>query len=124
MAKTFLILVSIKDAATGQEVFGTPLTHRITCDETTGPMTYERPTGGGYVAVPTSVLDEVQLLVLRPDTPMTFRLDGQTDAGLVIQANGFLVAVNVDIDAAAATNVTGDNSAGTTAVVQAFAAGT
>lgn len=124
MAYTYEISVSIKDVSTGQEVFGAPLTHRITCDEMIGPARYERTTGGGYVALPTSVLDEVQLLVVRPDKQMTFRLDGQTDAGVVINANGMLVAVDVDIDAAAATNVTADNSSGATALLQAFAAGT
>lgn len=125
MPTTFNVSVSIKESVSGQEIFGAPLTASITVDEHTGVMRYDRVTGGGYVAIPTSILDEVQILVLRPtQQQMTFRLDGQTDAGLVINTNGFLVAVNVDIDAAAATNVTGENASGSTTVLEAFAGGT
>ena len=48
----------------------------------------------------------------------------KADAGIVINTNGFLVAVNVDIDAAAATNVTGENASGSTTILEAFAGGT
>jgi hypothetical protein len=70
------------------------------------------------------MLDTVQLLVLRPTKPMTFRLDGQSDAGLLINGNGFVVAVDVTIDAAAATNILGNNASPDTAILTAFAAGT
>lgn len=122
MATMYDISVSIR--RNGQEVFDVPLTARLTCDEYVGPAVYERATGGGYVALPTSVLDELQLLVVKADTAVTVRLDGQSDAGIVLHANGFLVVVNGDIDAGASTNATLDNSSGDTAVIQAFAAGT
>ena len=49
-------------------------------------------------------LDTVQVLLLVPEGEMTFRLDGQTDAGITIGANGVLLALGATIDASAATN--------------------
>ena len=125
MATTFNISLSIRESVSGQEMFGAPLVAIVVVDEHTGVMRYERVTGGGYAAVPPAVLDDVQLLVVRPtQQQMTFRLDGQSDAGIVVKTNGFLAIVNGNIDAAAATNVTGDNSSGSTTVLEAFAGGT
>ena len=100
-----------------------PIVRRITCDESQG-FTYEKATGGGYVAVPSNQLDTIQALLLTADQALTVRLDGQTDAGIVLGAGGLLLIVNATIDAAAATNVTIDNSSGSTANVKGLAAGT
>lgn len=86
---------------------------------------YEKATGGGFVALPTSKLDEIQALVFQAvDQQVTLRLDGQSDAGIVLNAGGMVVILDADIDASAATNATVDNSSGSTALLQGLAAGT
>src|SRR5262245_1735824 len=98
-------------------------TVRKTCDEDTGKMHYDKAVGG-YTAAPTSLLDEVQLLCLLTTKALTLRLDGQSDAGVVVNANGLVLLVDVDIDAGSTTNVTHENAGAETATVDLFAAGT
>ena len=69
-------------------------------------------------------LDELQVVLIAPDRQITARLDAQSDAGIVINANGFVLLVDVDIDAGAATNLNVSNDSGATAKVGLFAAGT
>ena len=86
---------------------------------------YEKADGGGYVAVPTAQLAEIQALIVRAvDQQLTFRLDGQTDAGIVLNAGGLLVILDCDIDAGTTTNLTVDNSSGSVAIVKGLAGGT
>lgn len=107
MAVVYDITLSIK--ADGHEVFGLPLKKRITVDESTGLQKYDHAGGGAYVALNTSVLDEIQLLFLKTSLAATVRLDGQTDAGIVLNAGGLILIVDADIDAGAATNATLSN---------------
>lgn len=118
----FELTLSLKQ--NGVEVFGTPIRRRLEVDESTGVVEYEKATGGGYAALPTSIMDELNLLVVRTDKAVTLRLDGQSDAGLALQAGGLVIIVDADIDAGATTNVTVDNSSGDTALIKVLAGGT
>lgn len=70
-------------------------------------------------------LDEVQaLLVQAVDQQVTIRLDGQSDAGIVLNAGGLLAIIDCDIDAGASTNVLAINASGCTATVRGLAGGT
>ncbi len=86
---------------------------------------YEKATGGGFVTLPTGELDEIQALVFQAvDQVATLRLDGQSDAGIVLNAGGMVVIIDCDIDAGAATNATVDNSSGSVALLRGLAGGT
>lgn len=123
MATTYDITVSIK--VRGQEVLGAPIIIRQVCDESTGPMRYEQVHHAtDFVALPSTILDEIQLLVLRADQPITARLDDQEDAGISFTANGLLLLVGADIDAGAALNLLIQNASGNTAQMTVLAAGT
>lgn len=54
-----------------------------------------------FTAVPADQLAEIQVLVVESDSQVTLRLDGQTDAGIVINAGGLILLFDVDIDAGA-----------------------
>ena len=119
---TVEIVVSAK--VDGQYVPGFPLTKRIECDEAQ-TFDYEKATGGGYAALPTGELAEIQVLIVRPmSQQVTLRLDAQSDAGIIVNAGGFAILCDVDIDAGAATNATIDNSSSSTTSVRGVAAGT
>lgn len=103
---------------------GFPLLRRLTIDESQ-PFDYEQATGGGYLAVPGDKIDTVQALVVRTDKALTLRLDGQTDAGIEINAGGCVVLVDVTIDAGAgASNAKLSNASGATARIRGVTAGT
>ena len=80
---------------------------------------YEKATGGGYETLPTTQIATLQALALVADQAVTLRLDGQSDAGIVLSAGGLLLVLDATIDASATTNVTLDNSSGSTAVCTA-----
>lgn len=122
MSVVYELTMSLK--ADGAEVFGQPLTKRLTVDETTGLQTYERATGGGYSTLNITVLETLQLLFVQASQSVTLRLDGQSDAGIVLQANGLLLLMGGTVDAGSSTNATLDNSSGQTAVVKVLGGGT
>ena len=118
---TLEVTVSVK--RDGLSVPGFPWIRRLEVDESQ-EFGVERATGGGYVALPTSEMGEVQVLALRSDKQVTLRLDGQSDAGIVINAGGLVLLMDVDIDAGASTNATLDNASGSTALVEGISGGT
>lgn len=118
---TLEVTVSVK--LDGVPVAGFPVTRRREVDEAQ-QFAVERATGAGYVTLGADDLDEIQVLVLRTDQLVTVRLDGQTDAGLVLTAGGLLVLMDADIDAGVATNVLIDNDSGFVATLRGVAAGT
>jgi len=79
---------------------------------------------GTHAALPTAQLATIQNLIVVPEAEMTFRLDGQSDAGIVVGANGVLLVLGATIDAGASTNATVSNDSGATAIVKGIAAGT
>lgn len=107
----------------GEVVGGFPIHRRTEVDEAVS-FDHEEATGGGFVTLPTGELDEINFLHLRVDQQVTVRLDGQTDAGIVLNAGGALFIIDADIDAGASTNVTLSNASGSTVNVKGIAGGT
>ena len=101
-----------------------PKVKRLTVAENQS-FSHEEATGGGYVALPASELDEIQAMFLETDQQVTIRLDGQTDAGIVLNAGGMLLLFDVDIDAGAgASNASVDNASGSTVNLKGTIGGT
>ena len=107
----------------GREVAGFPYQKRLVVDELQS-FSYEKSTGGGYETLPTTQIGTIQALVVTADQATTIRLDGQSDAGIVLNAGGLLMALDITADASAATNATLDNSSGSTAIITGLGAGT
>ena len=109
----------------GVMIEGFPLFYKASFDETQRFDGMERATGASYVALPSGELDTIQLLCLRADKTVSLRLNGQSDAGLTIVPNGFVLLAGVTINAGAATNALLQNNSGaTTVVTPGIAAGT
>lgn len=106
----------------GVDVPNTPITYRLAVS---GTETFDEPKAstGTYVAI--GGIADIGLLLLRTlDQIVTIRLDAQSDAGIILNAGGFLLAVNCDIDAGIATNVKLNNNSGSASQVQGVLAGT
>jgi hypothetical protein len=116
--------VSIAVERDGQPVPGLSVIRRLIVDEVQQFPGIERASGGGFVALPTGELDSIQVLVVKTDQDVTLRVDGQSDAGVVINAGGLIALVDVTIDAGAATNALLDNSSGTAVRLDGVAGGT
>jgi len=123
------VKVSLDVEVDGQRLSGYPLVRRIETDES-APLDYEKAADNDSTTFTTLPIDgalsEVQVLVLRiGEQPITLRLDAQTDAGLVINAGGFVCLFDVDIDAGATTNAKVNNPDATDlATIRGLAAGT
>jgi hypothetical protein len=89
---------------------------------------YEKANDGDtttFTAVPLDQLDTVALLYLETDQQITLRVDNQTDAGIVINAGGFILLHDVLIDAGAgANNLKINNNSGSVANISGFGFGT
>lgn len=121
MADILDVTVIIK--RNGREVAGFPYQKRMVVDELQ-QFSYEKATGGGYETLPTTQISTLQALAIVADQALTIRLDGQSDAGIVLSAGGLLLALDITADASASTNATLDNSSGSTAVITGLGAGT
>lgn len=110
----------------GVKLQGFPVVHRLEVDESQSPIYEQADDGdsGTFDAVPTGQLGEVQVFYATADQQVTFRFDGQSDAGIVLNAGGFLMLFNVDMDAGATTNATINNASDSTANVKVIAGGT
>lgn len=111
----------------GQPVNGFPVTRRIEADEVQH-FSYEQAAHGDittFGAVPADQINTVQALVLRTTKAITVRLDGQSDAGVPLNAGGILIVLDSTIDAGAgASNAKVNNNSGATALIEGLAAGT
>jgi len=111
----------------GVPIKGFPWVRRLAIDEIQS-FEYEQANHGDAITfstVPADQLATIQALLLRPDKAVTLRLDGQTDAGIAINADGFVLLCDVTIDAGAgASNAKLNNNSGSTAIVQGTAVGT
>lgn len=121
MSDVLDIIVTIK--RNGRDVTGFPYQKRMLVDELQ-QFSYEKATGGGHETLPVTQIASVQALVLTADQALTVRLDGQSDAGIVLSAGGLLLVLDATLDASSTTNATIDNSSGSTAVVTGLGAGT
>ena len=113
----------------GKSIQGFPIEGRVVVDEVQS-FNYEKAADNDtttFAALPADQIAEIQALVIRPsDVPVTLRLDGQSDAGIVINAGGLLVLVDVDIDAGAGSSNCKLNNphASTIAIIKGMAGGT
>ena len=121
MADILDVTVIIK--RNGRDITGFPYQKRMMVDELQS-FAYEKATGGGHETLPTTQIATLQALVVTADQALTLRLDGQSDAGIVLSAGGLLLILDATIDAGVSTNATLDNSSGTTAIVTGLGAGT
>ncbi len=108
-------------------VAGFPLVRRLSVDEIQN-YNYEEPNDGDmttFSLIPADQLATIQALLIRSDKQVNIRLDGQTDAGILLSADGILLIIGATIDAGAgASNAKVNNNSGATAQVQGFAGGT
>lgn len=118
------VKISLSIEVDGQPLAGSPFVRRLAMDEAQAFGPYEKATGGGFVAMPTGELAEIQFFFAHTNRQVTLRLDGQTDAGLVVNAGGLVLLVDVDIDAGALTNAMVDNSGTAIAALRGFVGGT
>jgi len=122
-----VLKVSLNVELDGQPVLGFPVIRRAVVDEVQ-QYEYEQAAHGDAVtfsAVPADQIAAIQLLILRPDQQVTLRLDGQTDAGIVLDADSILLILGATIDAGAgSSNAKLNNNSGATAVIRGLAGGT
>lgn len=81
---------------------------------------------GAYGVVPgADAFTVVQALLLaNPNAEVIYRFNGQSDAGLVVQAGGLVLICNTNLTAGALTNVTVNNSqTNSPATISGFVAG-
>lgn len=118
------IKVSVTITVDGRPLPGfDPYIRRVVVDEV-AVETYELADGSGHVSIPSAQVAEHTVQAFTTTKQVTARIDGQSDAGLVVNAGGLYLAVDIDADAGAATNLTIANASGATATVKGIAAGT
>ena len=124
MASTFTATVNLE--RDGQPLPGFPVVRRLTTDEYE-TFNYEKADDGEgttFTTIPVTELATVQVLYLTANTAVTVRLDGQTDAGIVLSPRGVILILDTTIDASTATNVKINNNSGGVAAVTGIAGGT
>lgn len=107
---------------------GFPVTRRIEVDEVQ-TFKYEKAADNDsttFSGVPADQIATIQALCLRTSKAVTLRLDGQTDAGIVLNAGGMVIILDATIDAGAgASNAKLNNpDDADVAIIEGFAAGT
>lgn len=119
--------IEVRVRRNGKPVSGLhPFIRRLTVDED-GAFEYEHADDADavtFTSIPDAKIAEAQLLAISPSRQATIRLDGQTDAGLVINAGGLLLAIDADIDNGAGVNASINNNSGGSAVISGLVAGT
>lgn len=103
-----------------------PVVRRLEVDESQSAR-YEQADdadSGTFDAMPTAQMSEVQMAYITGDQQTTIRVDGQSDAGIVLNSGGLLLIFNADIDAGASTNLTINNASNSTANMTLISGGT
>lgn len=116
------IKITIDVEIDGHRVPGFPLARRTEVTEVQ-QFNVTRADSGGYVATPTTEIPSLKALILHTDEAVTVRLDGQSDAGIELNAGGILAILDTTIDAGASTNATISNTSGNDAQIEGIAAG-
>lgn len=123
MSQNLKITVSVE--LDGNQVAGFPITRRIALAETY-QFGYEHADDGDtttFTTIPDSKVAETQALVLTSDQQVNVRLDGQSDAGILLNANGLLLIIDADVDAGAGSNCVINNNTGNTANITGIGGG-
>lgn len=110
----------------GELLPGFPKIRRLTVDEIQSFVYEQANQGAGvFAAVPLDQIATIQALLVIPTQQVTLRLDGQSDTGIVINANGLLLLLDATIDAGAgASNAQLNNVSGSVATIEGLGAGT
>ena len=108
-------------------VAGTPYSKVVDIDESQS-FSYEEANDGDtstFSAIPADQLATIKVLLVKPDQQVNIRLDGASDAGILLSAGGFLAIVDATIDAGAgSSNAKVNNNSGSTALLKGAAGGT
>jgi hypothetical protein len=124
MAKMEIVVTANID---GRPVPGTPYRREIDVDESQ-VFSYEEADDGDsatFSVIPMGQLDTIEWMLIKPDQAVTIRVDGQSDAGIVLSAGGLLAIVDGTIDAGAgASNASVNNNSGSTAKLEGGGGGT
>jgi len=111
----------------GVPVPGTPYRREVSIDESQVFSYEEADDGDGttFSVIPMAQLATIKNMLVKPSQAVTIRLDGQTDAGIVLAAGGLLLIVDGTIDAGAgSSNASLNNNSGSTALVKGGGGGT
>ena len=93
----------------GQPLTGFPYVRRVVADAIQSFAPYLKAGDSNtstFTALPTSALPTMQGLLVHADQDMTVRLNGQSDAGVLVKAGGLLLAFDTTMTAGATTNAT------------------
>ena len=123
MSSTLEITVSVK--RDGADIPGYPVSRRVTVDEIQS-FEYEEANDGDtttFSDIPVGQLSSIQALLLRTDQQVNIRMDGATDAGILLNAGGILVILDHTNDAGS-NRLRVNNNSGNTAVLKGIAGGT
>ena len=86
------------------------------------PIGHQVADSAGFVSL-LNHLDSARFFFATADQALTHRFDGQSDAGLVMDAQGLILLIGCTIDSAAATLATASNASGSAAKVTGAAGG-
>src|SRR5947209_2145026 len=111
----------------GVPLAGFPIQRRVTFNEGVG-LDYQKAADGNattFTSIPESELPVVQALILKVDSLINLRLNGQTNGLVPVNPGGFIVIFDGNLSAGVATNVTVNNPAASgAATIKGYAAGT
>lgn len=110
----------------GAQAPGFPLTRRIFVDEVQ-QFEYEKlsQSAGVHQALPADQLESIQALIIQASDVLSVRLDGQSDAGIILNRGGILIILDATIDAGAGSaNASVSNINGDPITVKGLAGGT
>lgn len=108
----------------GQVVPGFPLIRNYDRDEIQRSKHTQADHGDAttFATLPSGELGTVQDFLVAPDQDTTVRLNGQTDRGIPVQADGFILGINCNITNAVLLSL--NNNSGLAAQVRTLLAGT
>lgn len=118
------VKVTVNIERDGVAIAGYPVVKRIETDEYALLSTDKTDDGDGTTFTQLSSLGSVQFAAVASDQQVTVRFDGQTDAGILLNAGGLILIMDAVIDAGAATNITVNNNLQPTANIETINAGT
>ena len=107
----------------GQTLPGFPLTKTVVTTESLGRSVVNRTSGAGFFELPLGGLDTVTVLFVQADQDTVLRFNDQSDAGLPLTANGYLLLVDGAIPSGATSKASLENTSGSAAEVKQIAAG-
>lgn len=116
--------VEVRVLVDGQPMTGFPVVRRVTVADFQRFDFAKADDAGVFSSLPgLDVIESLNVLLVRPAAAMTVRLDGQTDAGILLNADGLLLILDGTLDAGPTDNATLSNASGDTAQVRGFGAG-